>query len=179
MLGFDPAATLGALAVVVLLAAIALRAVPPASRLTLIARLQQLPLALGVAFLGQAFLSYAGASWLLALPVMLLGSGLTAVLLIAWYFILRVVFPSDWAPQKVLLIDPDRSMEEAAALLQDPPLIYQSGPNADPEALLRQIQENQPDRIVLGPGGTRSGVPAERILSLRMRGVVVEDSSIF
>jgi len=176
-LAFDPVATLGPLAVVVLLVVVVLRATLPGTRFNLVERFQQISLSLGVGFLGQALLAYAGAGWRVDFQVMLIGGGACAMLLIVWYVAVRVLFPGYWASPKVLLIEPDACVEEAAAILEVPPV--RCAATADPRTLLRQIQESQPDRIVFPAGKMLPNVPVEKILSLRAHNVIVEDAARF
>jgi lipopolysaccharide/colanic/teichoic acid biosynthesis glycosyltransferase len=140
-------------------------------------RLRQISLALGVAFLIEAFLSYARVSSL-SPQAMLIGSAMCAVLLTAWYWIFGIVVPASRAPLRVLLLDADPAFE---AIARTPVVLghrYQMfGPLDDPGALSAAIKEHQPDYIVVQEA--KRELPTALLFELRSRGVSIESAPEF
>jgi len=173
----EPLASLGSLAFVLLCVLVCLEVGDPQQWNSVMDRLRQISLALGVGFLIEAFLSYAGVA-ALSPQVMLIGSGMCALLLTAWYGIFGIVVPASRAPLKVLLLDPDPLLE---ALVRSPVFhgrhYEMSGPLQDPTTLGSVIQNDPPDYIVLPDG--QQELPTASLLQLRSSGVVMETASEF
>jgi len=173
----EPLTSLGSLAFVLLCVLVCLEVGDPQQWNSVMDRLRQISLALGVGFLIEAFLSYAGVA-ALSPQVMLIGSGVCAILLTAWYWLFGIVVPASRAPLKVLLLDSDPALE---ALVRSPVFhgrrYEMSGPLDDPNTLDAVIQSNPPDYIVL-PDGQRE-LPTATLLQMRSSGVVMETASEF
>ena len=173
----EPLTSLGSLAFVLLCVLVCLEVGDPQQWNSVTDRLRQISLALGVGFLIEAFLSYAGVA-ALSPQVMLIGSGLCALLLTVWYWIFGIVVPASRAPLKVLLLNPDPVLE---ALVRTPVFhgrrYEMSGPLQDPATLSAVIQKDPPDYIVLPDG--QPELPTASLLQMRSSGVVLETASEF
>lgn len=169
--------SLGSLAFVFLCVVVCLEVGDPQQWDSVMDRLRQISLALGVAFLIVAFLSYARINSL-SPQTMLIGSGLCAISLTAWYWIFGIVVPASRSPLKVLLLDADPALE---AVARSPVFLghrYRMfGPLGDPSALNAAIKEHRPDYIVVQE--TKSELPTALLFELRSGGVAIESAAEF
>jgi sugar transferase (PEP-CTERM system associated) len=161
------------------------------SRIELI---QQICLALGVAFLAQALMGYLVDGWIVPRYSMILGSTLVLLLLLPWrVFYSSAVFKAIGAEQ-VLFLGSSPILRAVAAQLQDRPSlginvigyldeeiglddpfpgVRRLGTMKD----LKSITAKKPDRIVVGLSERRKGLPIEDLLDLRFSGVRIEQAT--
>lgn len=173
----DPLGTLGSMAFVFACVTVSLEIGDPQQWDSVTDRLRQISLALGVAFLIEAFLSY-GRVNSLSPQVMLTGSALCALLLTGWYWIFGLVVPASRAPLKILLLDADPVFEAVARSPVFPGNRYQMlGPLEDSNSLGAAIKEHHPDYIVV-PEAKRE-LPTTLLLELRSGGVAIESVAEF
>jgi lipopolysaccharide/colanic/teichoic acid biosynthesis glycosyltransferase len=154
---------------------------------------QQLCLAFGVTFLFESLLSYLHYPELVLAPgIMVLGSGLALVALLAWRMFYSALLWNRFGTQRVLfygtnaaVIEASRSLaahpelgfstagyiddgREAGTPLNGAPVL---GTTAD---LDRVVSEVRPDRIVVGVPERRSRLPLRKLLDLQFRGIEVQ-----
>ena len=173
----DLLGSLGSLVFVFLCVVICLEVGDPQQWDSVTDRLRQISLALGLAFLIEAFLSYARISSL-SPEVMLFGSALCASLLTAWYWIFGIVVPASRAPLKVLLLEGDPVFEAVARSPVFRGNRYQMfGPLKDPNSLGTAIKEHHPDYIVVQEA--KRELPTALLLELRSGGVAIESAAEF
>ncbi len=155
--------------------------------------LQQLSLTLGVTFLWESLLSYLRAPELVLAPsVMLIGSGLTLIVLFTWRIFYSAVLWKNLGGKKVLFVGANRAALEAGASLGTRPelgltlagYIDDDWPTGTPCSgapvlgatpdLARVISEVHPDRIVVGITERRHGMPFRELLDLQWRGLEIQ-----
>lgn len=160
------------------------------SRLLLV---QQVCMAVGVAFIGQALLSYANPTWILPRWMMIGGSGLVLLLIPPWrllysFFVLRAM-----NNQRVMLFGDSVALDELAQRLADRPELglqaigyvsdYPRGAESEmPETVphlghlteFRQIVTAvKPNSIVIGMAERRQRLPFQELLVMRFTGIQV------
>jgi lipopolysaccharide/colanic/teichoic acid biosynthesis glycosyltransferase len=173
----DPLGSLGPLAFVILCIVVCMEVGDPQQWNSLMDRLRQISLALGIGFLIEAFLSYAGLSSL-SPGVMLLSSGLAAVLLTVWFVLFGILIPAARTDLRVLLLDPDPILETVVRSPVFHGRRYELfGPLEDPNRLGAVIQQHRPDYVVL-PENQRE-LPTAMLLELRSSGVTMESAAEF
>ncbi len=160
--------------------------------------IQQLCLVVGFAFLFQALLSYLRRSdWTLPRWGMILGSGLTLVLIPAWrVFYSRVVLRAI-RPQTILFLGSSPVVRQIAAHTAEHPelgfrilgYIDCGGIAADDELpagkvigrladLTRIVAERKPDLAVVGLTERRQELPMNEMLHLRFSGIPFEEAAV-
>jgi len=154
---------------------------------------QQLCLTLGVTFLLEALLSYTRNPQLVLAPaIMLVGSGLTLAALAIWRMFYSAALWKNFATKRVLFYGTDPAVLEASSSLAARPELGLStvgyiddtlepgtqlhgarvlGSTTDLE---RVVEEVRPDRIVVGGGERRRGLPFDKLLDLQFRGVEIQ-----
>ncbi len=173
----DPWGSLGSLAFVFVCVIVCLEVGDPQQWDSVTDRLRQISLALGVGFLIEAFVSYARFT-ALSPGVMLIGSGLCALLLTAWYWIFGIVVPASRAPLTVLLLDADPVLQTVARSPIFRRQRYQMfGPLEAPNTLSAAIKEYHPDYIVVQEA--KRELPTALLLELRSGGVAIESTAEF
>lgn len=155
--------------------------------------IQQLCLTLGVTFLLESLLSYLRIPELVLAPsVMVLGSGLTLVVLLMWRIFYSAVLWKSVGAQRVLFYGTNAAaMEAGRSLAAHPELGFSVagyidddlpagtplngtlvlGPSAD---LARVVSEIRPDRIVVGVDERRHGMPFRELLDFQFRGIEIQ-----
>jgi sugar transferase (PEP-CTERM system associated) len=156
--------------------------------------LQQLCLALGVAFLVQGFLSYGDPAWVLPRWTMMVGSAICLVSLFAWRVMFTAAGLTALGAQKILFLGRSPVLAEIAARLKERPELGFSTIgylDDEPEGKLfdgipwlgnmksiRQVvEEHKPDRIVVGLIERRNRLPVNDLLDLRLSGLRVEEAA--
>jgi lipopolysaccharide/colanic/teichoic acid biosynthesis glycosyltransferase len=173
----EPLSSLGSLAFAFVCVIVCLEIGDPQQWDSVMDRLRQISLALGVGFLIEAFLSYARFPSL-SPEVMLIGSALCALLLTAWYWIFGIVVPASRAPLKILLLDADPAFEAVARSPVFRGRRYQMlGPLVDPNTLGAVIKEHHPDYIVVQED--KGELPTAVLLESRSGGVAIESAAEF
>ena len=156
--------------------------------------LQQMVVVVGVTFLTQALLVYLRLQDLI-LPtwVMIVGSGLTLVLLPAWRIFFSSVVMKAMGSERVLFLGTSSVSQEIVQYLTEHPetgltaLGYLD--NIEPRTevggakVLGQIPDLEmivsqfrPDRIVVGMSERRQRLPVNQLLEMRLSGIHIEDA---
>lgn len=162
------------------------------SRLLLI---QQICLVLGIAFLTQAFLSYARKpDWIVPKWTMIAGSGMTLVLLPLWRFVYGQVVIKAFGAQRVLFLGTSSLVQELTTHFEEHPELgfssvgyvddglrsasdLPAAPFAGQMAdLMSIVEELRPNRIVVGMAERRKRLPVQELLELRFSGIHIEDA---
>lgn len=155
---------------------------------------QEFSFVVGIAFILQAVLSYAGRELIMPRWQMLFGSALALVVLPSWRIAYgRFVMPI-LAGQKVLMVGSNNLLKAIAATARANPefrmsiLGYLSNEEPDGDApqlgpwhgkvsrLLEVYEEFKPDLILVGMKEQRGNLPVHDLLTLRLSGVRVEDA---
>ncbi len=156
--------------------------------------MQQLSLAMGVAFLAQAVLSYGNRNWILPKWLMIYGSGIALVVLFLWRNIYSTVVLRAVSTEKILFIGTSSIVFEAARHIETKPELgmsvvgyldedcgQQHSFEGSPERLgcipdlTRVVAEKRPDRIVVGMRERRQHLPVNELLELRFAGIPTEE----
>ncbi len=156
---------------------------------------QQLCLTLGVTYLLESRVSYLRIPELVLAPsIMLLGSALTLAALLVWRTFYsavlwkslgakRVLFYGDQAPPlrcrpvTVLRLHPEWGLSAAGYIDDERPagtLLNGARVLGSTAELARVVSEVHPDRIVVGVGERRHGVPFSELLDMQFRGVGIQ-----
>lgn len=162
------------------------------SRLRLV---QQYCLVLGMAFLAQALLGYVFPDLILGRWQMMIGSGLALVLLPAWRILYDLVVLQVWYRERILFLGANRNVQTIAFTIQDRPHLAltsvgylapepapQEYPGLGPwlgdlSRLAEAYDSLKPDLIVVGLNERRGQMPVSELLTLRLRGAMVEYAS--
>lgn len=154
---------------------------------------QQLCLALGIAFIVQAVLSYGRTELILPKWVMIVGSAFVLVALPAWRIIFASVVLKAIGSQKVLFLGSSPVLYQVVQGFADRPelgllalgILAEPGRRDDPESpakalgsledLQRVVQDTKPDRIVVGMSERRQRLPVNELLELRLSGIPIEE----
>lgn len=156
--------------------------------------LQQMVVVVGVTFLTQALLVYLRLQDLI-LPtwVMIVGSGLTLVLLPAWRIFFSSVVMKAMGSERVLFLGTSSVSQEIVQYLTEHPetgltaLGYldniEPGTEVGGAKVLGQIPDLEtivsqfrPDRIVVGMSERRQRLPVNQLLEMRLSGIHIEDA---
>jgi len=155
--------------------------------------LQQICLTLGVTFLFESLLSYLRNPGLVLAPsIMLIGSGLTLVVLFVWRAFYSAVLWTSFGTKRVLFYGTNAAVLEASRNLAAHPELGLTtvgyideaqaagtplagapvrGPAAD---LQRVVSEARPDRIVVGVTERRNALPLRDLLELQFGGMEIQ-----
>ncbi len=160
--------------------------------------MQQLCLAMGVAFLAQAVLSYGNRNWILPKWLMIYGSGIALLVLFTWRIVYSSVVLRAVSTEKILFIGSSSIVFETAKHIQSRPELGMSvvgylDENCIPtlpaeEApadrlgcipdLTRVVAHTRPDRIVVGMRERRQCLPVNELLDLRFAGIPTEEVAV-
>jgi lipopolysaccharide/colanic/teichoic acid biosynthesis glycosyltransferase len=176
----DPVTSFGSLAIAIFCVLAVLEFAQVHSRWSGFERAQQISLSLGAIFMLEAFLSYVGFAWLLGLSETFVGSALCGILLGAWFFFFRLLFPNFPGRQRVLLLGSDVAFPEIGGALAAADGGYEVlGPLPFPANLHTLANELAPDEIVVGEVAAGGSFPANALLDLRFHGVAIVDAAAF
>ncbi len=156
--------------------------------------LQQFSLAIGVAFLLQAFLNYADSALVMPRWTMLVGSSLALVVLPANRLFFLEVVGTDAFAERVLFLGCSPLVREIHRRIRERPDIGlraigciaegEAPENGDCGAVLgglnefRRIAEREkPDRVVVGLKERRNRMPQKDLLDLRFSGIRIEEAA--
>ena len=156
---------------------------------------QQFSMAIGIAFLFQALLTYLNPTYMLARWLMIYGSILMMILLPAWRLaFLRLVFSAMGhismlfvGTSSVLAEIGERVSSRQELGLQILGYLDDGSGDALPESIprlgsiddLRAVAERtKPDRIIVGMSERRARMPVYELLDLRLSGIHVEEASL-
>ncbi len=156
---------------------------------------QQLCLVVGMAFLIQALFTYLKLpTWTIPKYLMIIGSGLTLILLPAWRMFYSTVVLKALGHQRLLMLGISTVNQEIAAHLVEHPemglmTIGYVDDNVDPATVLpggkllgpiceltNLVQSLKPNRIVVGMTERRQRLPVSDLLQLRFSGTHIEDA---
>jgi sugar transferase (PEP-CTERM system associated) len=157
---------------------------------------QQVCLALGVAFIAQAMLSYGSQELVLPRWMMIYGSALILVTIPAWRILYSRVVASAIGSRRYLFLGDSPTLDELAKEAKERPELgmFIIGYLADHErpdemcapymgtiSSVKEVAEkNAPDAIVVGLAERRHKLPVHELLELRFAGVqVIEAASLF
>jgi len=157
--------------------------------------LQQTSLVLGMAFVLQAALSYGRSSFLLPKWLMVYGSMGVLVLLPGWRILFAEVVSKALGAQRVLFLGSSQAVREIIGHIAERPdlglaaLGYLDQEEKTEEIcgapllgkiadLRHTVEEQRPDRIVVGIAERRTRLPMEQLLQLRLSGVHIEEAAV-
>lgn len=160
------------------------------SRLVLI---QQVCLAIGVAFLIQAILNYVSPGMLLPRWVMLYGSALALIAIPLWRVAYELAVTQAIAAQQVLFVGSNNVVLQLASEFNSSPELglrclgfvedNPEGKNPDDSDVLgpltdlkKIVEATRPDRIVVGLKERRGRLPVNDLLELRFSGIPIEQA---
>jgi sugar transferase (PEP-CTERM system associated) len=156
--------------------------------------LQQVCLAIGIAFLLQAAVSYVDSRWRIPARVMIGGSALTLPLVIAWRMFFSSYALRVMGGDRLLLVGGSPLLEDIAQHVAEHPAArieiagyvddthqpessLPGGKALGPLSALREIvRATRPKRIVVGMYERRNRLPMEELLELRFAGYLVEEA---
>ena len=155
--------------------------------------IQQVCLALGIAFISQAFLSYVNPELILPRWVMILGSSLVLVLLPTWRVLYSRYLVTAFGSRRCLFLGDSAALDELAEGAEERPELglnvlgyifsterpMNSGMKyLGPVSKIREIvREMKPDAIVVGMAERRQQLPMHDLLELRFSGVPVLEAT--
>jgi sugar transferase (PEP-CTERM system associated) len=150
--------------------------------------------AMGFAFFVQALIAYASPNWMTPRWVMIVGSGFALVALSGWRLLYDAVFLRQVGMQRVLFLGCNAVVRETAEYLtRHPELGFMNLGYVDDAAepghslhgapilgrirdLRKIVQEQRPDRIVVGMTERRDRMPVQELLDLRFSGIVIDEA---
>ena len=159
-----------------------------------IALFQHICLAVGIAFVTQAMMSYSVSGWIVPRFTMILGSGLVLLVIPPWRIFYGSVISKALGTERVLFVGTSPILSEIAAQIaakpafglniigflddgaggEDPiPGVRRLGYIGD----LKRITESLPSRIVVGLRERRNNLPMQDLLDLRFAGVNIEEAA--
>lgn len=155
--------------------------------------LQQLCLAVGIAFVTQSVFSYANQDWTLPKWLMINGSAIAIVVAFLWRIMYTGVVLSAMGAERVLFIGSSPVVFETARHLGDQPELgmavlgfLDEGCTGAPKDtgiprlgcigdLMKVVAQHKPQRIVVGMEERRSQLPVNELLELRFAGVNTQE----
>lgn len=154
--------------------------------------MQQVCLAIGVAFMIQAVMNYISPGLLLPRWVMLYGSGFALVTIPVWRYFYGLAVTQSIVVQKVLFVGTNNLVQELATEFAQAPELgmrclgfvddpsdtpVEGGEILGPLADLKDIvAATNPDRIVVGLRERRGRLPVNDLLELRFSGIPIEQA---
>lgn len=156
--------------------------------------LQQIALALGIAFLVQALLTYVNPVLMLPRWLMMYAGFGATILLAIWRLFFTRVLMGAFSSGDVLLIGTSQVMAESAEFLKNNPefgfrmlgYLDDNSGNRMPAGLERLgtvaelksvVEAKRPSRLVVGMAERRGSLPVYELLDLRLSGIHVEDTA--
>lgn len=155
---------------------------------------QQVCLAVGIAFLTQAFMGYTLQGWIVPRYTMIIGSMITIVVIPAFRIPYSKVVLKALGAEQVLFLGSSRTLKELADGIKEKPTMglkvigylddEVSGddpiPGVERLGTIRDLSEviaSKPDRIVVGLTERRKRLPIQELLDLRFSGIRIEEAS--
>jgi sugar transferase (PEP-CTERM system associated) len=151
---------------------------------------------IAIVFFSQALMAYAAPSVLMPRWIVLAGSAILLFLLPAWRLAFSALFFRALTPQRILFLGTNTVVQEIAEKLGRHPELGMVGLGylddahppghtlaaslrvLGPYASLRQIvDEQKPDRIVVGLAERRQSLPMYELLDLRFGGLYIEEAA--
>ncbi|MES1256777.1 MAG: sugar transferase [Acidobacteriota bacterium] len=155
---------------------------------------QQICLAVGIAFLTQALMSYVVNGWIVPRYSMIVGSTIVLLVLPPWRVFYSTAVVRALGAENVLFLGSSPILLEVAGRLKEKPAlglhvigflddgsgrvnplpgINRLGAISD----LKQVAEHRPRRIVVGLSDQRNTLPIQELLELRFAGVSIQQAS--
>ena len=161
------------------------------SRIQLI---QQVCLAVGMAFLAQAFMGYLLAGWIVPRYTMILGSTIVLMVIPPWRMLYTTLVFKALGAERVLFLGSSPTLKELAEGLEQKPAMglklmgYLDDGDGRGDPLpgitrmgriqdLSEVLKNKPDRIVVGLTERRNRLPIQDLLELRFSGIRIEEAT--
>jgi len=161
------------------------------SRIQLI---QQVCLAVGMAFLAQAFMGYLLAGWIVPRYTMILGSTIVLMVIPPWRMLYTTLVFKALGAERVLFLGSSPTLQELAEGLEQKPAMglklmgYLDDGDGRGDPLpgitrmgriqdLSEVLKNKPDRIVVGLTERRNRLPIQDLLELRFSGIRIEEAT--
>jgi sugar transferase (PEP-CTERM system associated) len=155
---------------------------------------QQVCLAVGIAFLTQALMAYLVAGWITPRYTMILGSVLVLIVIPPWRILYAGLVFKALGAENVLLLGTSPTLREIAGGLQQKPTMglkiigylddgaggddpFPGIPRLGTIGDLKKIVDHKPDRIVVGVTERRNRLPIQDLLGLRFSGIRIEDAT--
>ena len=155
---------------------------------------QQVCLAVGVAFLTQALMTYVISGWIVPRYTMILGSLIVLVVIPPWRFMYASVVFKTFGAERVLLLGSSPTLRQIAEGLKDKPAIglqmigylddraggddpFPGLPCLGTLQDLPKMTGSRPDRIVVGLTERRNRLPVQDLLALRFSGIRIEEAT--
>lgn len=155
---------------------------------------QQVCLAVGIAFLTQAFMGYLFPGWIVPRYTMILGSTIVLIVIPPFRIVYAKVVFKTLGAERIVFLGSSRTLREISEGINDKPTMGLkvigylddgvSGDNPLPgiERLgtiqdLSKILDTKPNRIVVGLTERRNRLPVQELLELRFSGIRIEDAT--
>ena len=156
--------------------------------------LQQVCLAVGIAFLTQAFMGYLVAGWIAPRYTMILGSMIVLLVIPPWRMLYAGSVFKALGAERVLFLGSSPTLQELAGGLQERPTMglkvigylddgaggedpFPGIPCVGTLTDLSKIAESKPNRIVVGLTERRNRLPIHDLLELRFSGIRIEEAT--
>ena len=161
---------------------------------SLVQLLQQVCMAVGVAFLMQAFMGYLLSGWIVPRLTMILGSTIVLIVLPPWRMAYVTVVFKTFGGERVLFLGSSRTLQEIAEGIKAKPTMSlnvigylddgQGGndPFKGVDRLgtiddLKKVLDPRPNRIVVGLTERRNRLPIQDLLDVRFSGIRIEEAT--
>jgi sugar transferase (PEP-CTERM system associated) len=155
---------------------------------------QQVCLAVGVAFLSQAFLGYLSSGWIVPRYTMIIGSTIVLLVIPPWRIMYITLVFKALGAERVLFLGSSPTLKEIAEGLKEKPAMglkvigYLDDCACDNNSLpgvprlgtiqeLNKFLDPRPDRIVVGLTERRNRLPIHDLLELRFSGIRIEEAT--
>jgi len=153
---------------------------------------QQVSLVLGAAFLLQAVLGYGRSTLQLNKWTMMYGSLLVLLVLPVWRVAFFSVISKALPPERVLLLGTSPTLRGIAMRVNERPELgsmvvgyLNEDPDGIPhtpwlgslDGLSQVVQQQRPDRIIVGLSESRGRLPVQQLVDLRFSGVQIEEAA--
>ena len=155
---------------------------------------QQICLALGIAFLMQAFMGYVFAGWIVPRYTMILGSTIVLLVLPPFRILYSNVGFKAFGAEQVLFLGSSPTLKEIADGLRQRPLMgmnvvgYLADSSESDEGVpgiqrlgtiadIGKVADSPPHRIVVGLTERRNRLPVQELLQLRFSGIRIEEAT--
>ncbi len=159
-----------------------------------IALVQQISLALGIAFVAQATMSYVISGWIVPRYTMILGSLFVLLLTPSWRMFYSSVIFDALGTERVLLVGTSEILGAIVKHIASKPALgftvigylddnaggdnpFPGIPRLGEVQDLKRVTQDQPDRIVVGLRERRANLSMQDLLDLRFEGVHIEEAA--
>jgi sugar transferase (PEP-CTERM system associated) len=156
--------------------------------------IQPICMAVGIAFLTQALMSYVVGGWIVPRYSMIFGSAIVLLLFPLWRVLYTASVSKAIGAERVLLLGSSHTLAEVAKFLGERPSLglkvfgfLDDGAGGDDPLPgiprlgmvdeLTKFREQKPDRVVVGLAERRLQLPVEELLEWRFAGVFIEQAA--